>query len=70
MLGDSGVFTIAIVPGRREADAVNSLRQLVDGVFEIPYPWQVAPGAQDFLWREHFAATIARKCRAITHSLV
>jgi hypothetical protein len=55
-LGKSGVFTIAIVPGRREADAVNSLRQLVDDAFEITYPWEVDPGAQDPLWREHVAA--------------
>jgi hypothetical protein len=69
-LGESGVFTIAIVPGRREADAVNSLRRLVDGAFEVPYPWEVAPGSQDHLWREHVAAAIARKCREITLSLV
>jgi len=60
-LGESGVVTIAIVPGRREAHAVNSLRQLVDVAFEIPYPWDVVPGAQDSLWREHVAATIARQ---------
>lgn len=69
-LRESGVFTVAIVPGRREADAVDSLRQLVDVAFDVPYPWQVAPGAHDSLWREHFAATIARRCDAITLSLV
>ncbi len=65
-LGNSGVFTIAIVPGRREAAAVNSLRQVVDDAFEIPYPWEVAPRSQDLLWREHVAAAIARKCHEIT----
>lgn len=69
-LGESGVFTIALVPGRRETEAVNSLRRLVDVALEIPYPWQVAPGSQDVLWREHFAATIALKCRAIIFSLI
>jgi hypothetical protein len=69
-LGESGVFAIAIVPGRREADSVNSLRQLVDATFEIPYPWEVDPRVQDPLWREHTAAAIARKCREITLSLV
>jgi hypothetical protein len=68
--GESGVFTIAIVPGRRDADAINSLRQLVDVAFEIPYPWEVAPGVQDPLWREHTAAAIAQKCREITLPLV
>lgn len=69
-LGESGVFTIAIVPGRRDADAVNSLRQRVDVAFEIPYPWEVAPGVQDPRWREHTAEAIAQKCRAITLSLL
>jgi hypothetical protein len=70
-LRESGVFTIAIVPGRREADAINSLRQRVDAAWEIPYAWEAAPpGAQDPLWREHLAATIAWRCRAVTLSLV
>jgi hypothetical protein len=69
-LRESGVFTIAIVPGRREPHAVKSLRQLVDVAFEFPFPWQVAPGVQDSFWREHFTAAIARKCREITPSLV
>jgi hypothetical protein len=69
-LRESGVFTIAIVAGRREADAVNWLRQFVDVAFEFPYLWEMAPGAQDLLWREHFAATVAQKCREITLALV
>lgn len=69
-LGQLGVFTMAVLPGRREAEAVNSLRQLVDVASEIPYPWEVAPCAKDPLWREHAAATIARECRAMTLSLV
>lgn len=69
-LGESGVFTIAIVPGRREADAVNSLRQLVGAAFEIPYPWEVTRGVQDRRWREHTAATITQKCREIALCLV
>lgn len=65
-LGVSGVFTIAVVPGRREADAVDSLRQNVDVAIEIPYAWQVAPGNQAAFWREHAAVAIARQVRAIT----
>lgn len=69
-LGESKLLTIAILPGRREAHAVDALRLLVHSAFEIPYPWQVAPGVQDRLWRKHTAGAIAQKCREITLSLV
>jgi cell division GTPase FtsZ len=69
-LRQSGVFTIAIVPGRRESEAVRSLEQVVDVAIEIPYSWQVNAGVQDRLWRERVTGEIAETCRSITISLV
>ena len=68
-LGQLDVFTIAVLPGRREAEAVRSLGRLVDGVFEIPYEpfWDQACTPQG--WQKLLAAEVAKVCRSASFSL-
>lgn len=68
-LGQLGVFTMAVLPGRREAEAVRSLGGLVDGVFEVPYEpfWDQARTSQG--WQKLLAAEVAKVCRSASFSL-
>jgi hypothetical protein len=68
-LGQLGVFTMAVLPGRRDAEAVRSLGTLVDGVFEIPYEpfWDQARTPQ--VWQKLLAAEVAKVCRSASFSL-
>jgi len=68
-LGQLGVFTMAILPGRREAEAVRSLARLVDAVFEIPYEpfWDQARTPKG--WQKLLAAEVAKVCRSESFSL-
>jgi hypothetical protein len=67
-LGQLGVFTMAVLPGRREAEAVRSLGRLVDGVFEVQYEpfWDQAPSQG---WQKLLAAEVAKVCRSASFSL-
>jgi lysophospholipase L1-like esterase len=67
-LHEMGIFTVAVLPGRREADAVRSLSQIANAVFEIPYEpfWHMAHTPQS--WQKHSSAEIARICRLATYS--
>jgi hypothetical protein len=70
-LGEMGVFTIAVLPGRREVEAVRSLQHLVDVLFEVPYePLMKEAGTQRFRLTEFVSAAVAQICRAVTLSLV
>jgi cell division GTPase FtsZ len=68
-LGQLGVFTMAVLPGRREAEAVRSLGRQVDGVFEIPYEpfWDQARTPQG--WQKLLAAEVAKVFRSASFSL-
>ena len=68
-LGQLGVFTMAVLPGRREAEAVRSLGRQVDGVFEIPYEpfWDQARTPQG--WQNLLAAEVAKVLRSASFSL-
>jgi hypothetical protein len=67
-LGQLGVSTMAVLPGRREAEAVRSLGRLVDVVLEIPYEpfWDRARAPQG--WQKLLAAEVAKECRSATFS--
>jgi len=67
-LGQLGVYTMAVLPGRREAEAVRSLGRLVDVVFEIPYEpfWDQARTPQS--WQKLLTAEVAKVCRSATFS--
>jgi cell division GTPase FtsZ len=68
-LGQLGVFTMAVLLGRREAEAIRSLGRVVDGVFEIPYEpfWDQARTPQG--WQELLATEIAKVCRSASFSV-
>jgi cell division protein FtsZ len=70
-LGELGVFTVAIAPGRRDAEAVRSLQRLVDVVFEVPYDVLIdeARATRRSSWKELVAAAVAQICSVVTFSL-
>lgn len=70
-LGELGVFTIAITPGRRDVESARSLQRLVDVVFEVPYEVLIdeACTTRRCCWTELIPAAVAQICRVITFSL-
>jgi hypothetical protein len=68
-LGQLGVSTMAVLPGRREAAAVRSLGRLVDGVVEVPYEpfWDQADTSRG--WQKLVAAELAKVCRSASFPL-
>jgi cell division GTPase FtsZ len=70
-LGELGVFTIAITPGRRDVESARSLQRLVDVVFEVPYEvlMDEACTTRMCCWTELIPAAVAQICRVITFSL-
>jgi cell division GTPase FtsZ len=70
-LGELGVFTVAITPDRRDVEALRSLRQLVDVVFEVPYDVLIdeARATRRNRWKELISAAVGQICRVVTFSL-
>src|ERR1035437_65294 len=70
-LGELGVFTIAITPGRRDVESARSLQRLVDVVFEVPYEvlMDEARMTRRCCWTELIPAAVAQICSVITFSL-
>jgi cell division GTPase FtsZ len=75
-LRESGVFTIAITPGRRDAEPVRRLRRQVDALFEVPYDALMnradsirGRNSFDHFYRELLPEEIAQVCRSVTVSL-